>query len=166
MLFSSLRFFFEGEPRFSLFRNINFDPMSSLRQPTFAGGPVATGPIAYTPLAAPLWSPEPVEPPSTMALKTFWPQPNTPYVYLPSKRPNQVRSAYGATAFSQFGWCEYSAYLTISVTDICTGICVVEPDSRCAAAQVTSAESDFRRYEQEYCYPPDPALIAALSGRG
>jgi hypothetical protein len=91
--------------------------MSSLRQPTFAGGPVVTGPITYTPLAAPLWSPEPVEPPSTMALKTFWPQPNTPYVYLPSKRPNQVRSAYGATAFSQFGWCEYSAYLTISVTD-------------------------------------------------
>ena len=132
--------------------------------PTLASGPVATGPTTHTPLAAPLWLPEPVEPPSTMALQAFWPRPNAP-LFLPSKRPNQVRAAFGSTAFSQFGWCEFSTYLTISVTELSTGSCIVQPETRCAAAQVTVGESDFRRYEQEYCCY-DPELIAALSGRG
>jgi len=128
--------------------------------PMLASAPA--GPTTCTQLAAPLWFPEPVEPPSTMAVQTFWPRPNAP-LFLPSKRPNQVRAALGSTAFSKFGWCEFSTY-TISVTELSTGSCIVQPDTTCAAAQVTGAESDFRRYEQEYCCY-DPELIAALSGR-
>jgi hypothetical protein len=86
--------------------------------------------------------------PTFVTASTFHPQPNQP-LYLPSKRPAQIRSAYAISG---------SKYLVICSADI--GDWSVVPENAYTGAEL--GDSEYRRYEREYCHY-DPALFATVS---